>query len=198
MKRICGMAFGAALALAMPAEAYYLGAPDAEHAHATRLHEGIPSMARDPATGRLWAVWYGGVTPCEDSNNYLMVATSENDGDTWKEVLVYDPDGSGPVRAFDPEMWVSPDGKLQITWTERAVPVAETPTSGKWNYGHLSGADDRALASSDRLMMLTLDASKAPCAPYPTPRQIGTGVMMCKPILGPKGEWFFPVSIWWS
>ena len=183
---------------ATPADAYYLGAPDAAHAHATRQHEGIPSMARDPATGRLWAVWYGGVTPCEDSNNYLMIATSENGGDTWKEVLVYDPDGSGPVRAFDPEMWVSPDGKLQLTWTERTVPMAKESANGKWDYGHLAEHDDRALASSDRLMMLTLDASKEPCAPYPAPRPIGTGVMMCKPILGPKGEWFFPVSIWWT
>ena len=189
---------GTTLALVVPADAYYLGAPDAAHAHATRQHEGIPSMARDPATGRLWAVWYGGVTPCEDSNNYLMIATSENDGDTWKEVLVYDPDGSGPVRAFDPEMWVSPDGKLQLTWTERTVPMAKESANGKWDYGHLAGHDDRALASSDRLMMLTLDASKEPCAPYPAPRPIGTGVMMCKPILGPKGEWFFPVSIWWT
>ena len=189
---------GTALALVMPADAYYLGAPDAAHAHATRQHEGIPSMARDPATGRLWALWYGGITPCEDSNNYLMIATSDNDGDTWKEVLVYDPDGMGPVRAFDPEMWVSPDGKLQITWTERTVPMAEMSTNGKWNYARLSGSDDRALASSDRLMMLTLDASKEPCAPYPAPRPIGTGVMMCKPIVGPKGEWMFPVSIWWT
>ena len=198
MKVINLFVLGTALALVMPADAYYLGAPDAAHAHATRRHEGIPSMARDPATGRLWAVWYGGITPCEDSNNYLMVATSDNDGDTWKEVLVYDPDGIGPVRAFDPEMWVSPDGKLQITWSERTVPMAETPANGKWNYARLSGSDDRSLASSDRLMMLTLDASKEPCAPYPAPRQIGTGVMMCKPILGPKREWFFPVSIWWT
>ena len=33
---------------------------------------------------------------------------------------------------------------------------------------------------------------------YAAPRQIGTGVMMCKPIVGPKGEWMFPVSIWWA
>ncbi len=196
MKALCG--FMLAAVLTTPVEAYYLGAPDAEHAHAMRRHEGIPSMARDPATGRLWVVWYGGITPCEDSNNYLMIATSENDGDTWKEVLVYDPDGSGPIRAFDPEMWISPDGKLRITWTERAVPVVEKPAGGKWDYGHLSGAGDPGLCSRDRLMMFTLDASKAPCTPYPAPRQIGTGVMMCKPILGPKGEWFFPVSIWWS
>ena len=198
MRTIYGIMTVAALALAAPAEAYYIGAPDAEHAHATRRHEGIPSMARDPATGRLWAVWYGGITPCEDSNNYLMIATSENDGDTWKEVLVYDPDGIGPVRAFDPEMWVSPDGKLQVIWTERAVPMAEKPANGKWNYALLSGFNDSALVLGDRLMMLTLDASKEPSAPYPEPRQIGTGVMMCKPIVGPKGEWMLPVSIWWT
>ena len=198
MRAIEGFILGAALALTVPAEAYYLGAPDAAHSHAARRHEGIPSLARDPATGRLWAVWYGGITPAEDSNNYLMVATSVNDGDTWREVLVYDPDGMGPVRAFDPEMWISPDGKLQLTWTERAVPVAGAPTDKKMDFSHFAGHTNQALASDDRLMMLTLDASKEPCAPYPAPRQIGTGVMMCKPILGPKGEWFFPASIWWT
>ena len=86
---------GTTLALVVPADAYYLGAPDAAHAHATRQHEGIPSMARDPATGRLWAVWYGGVTPCEDSNNYLMIATSKNDGDTWKEADPYGTESAG-------------------------------------------------------------------------------------------------------
>ena len=55
MKAIQGLVLGTVLALAAPAEAYYLGAPNAEHAHAARRHEGIPSMARDPATGRLWA-----------------------------------------------------------------------------------------------------------------------------------------------
>ena len=179
------------------AKAYYLGVPDAHHAHAARRHEGIPSMARDPVTGRLWAVWYGGATPCEDSNNYLMVATSEDDGDTWREVLVYDPDGAGPVRAFDPEMWVSPDGKLRLTWTERTVPLAGEQ-DGKASFNDLAGHSDHPLALSDRLMMLTLDASKEPRAPYPAPRRIGTGVMMCKPILGPKGEWMLPVSIWWT
>ena len=58
--------------------------------------------------GRLWATWYAGETPGEDQNNYVVLTTSGDGGETWQEVLVVDPDGPGPVRAFDPEIWMVP------------------------------------------------------------------------------------------
>ena len=67
--------------------------PDADHAYATRRHQGIPSIAASPVNGRLWCTWYGGPTAGEDANNYAVLATSCDGGDTWKEVLVADPDG---------------------------------------------------------------------------------------------------------
>ena len=37
--------------------------------------------------GRLWAVWYAGITPAEDTNNYVVLSTSGDNGATWEEVL---------------------------------------------------------------------------------------------------------------
>jgi len=165
-----------------------------------RRHEGIPSIAVSPVTGRLWAVWYGGASNSEDSNNYLVLSTSADNGGTWKEVLIYDPDGEGPWRAFDSELWVSPDGKLRWFWTERKVKLRgslnkpDTPQL----LGIYAGHDDPEAVKTDRLMMMTLDADREPCAPFETPRIIGKGVMMCKPIVSTSGEWVLPVSHWFQ
>ena len=68
------------------------------HSPDNRAFQGIPSLAVAPG-GRLWATWYAGVTPGEDQNNYVVLSTSDDDGETWTEVLVVDPDETGPVRA---------------------------------------------------------------------------------------------------
>jgi hypothetical protein len=95
----------------------HIGAPLPQHAATQRAFQGIPSMAVAPG-GRLWANWYAGMTPAEDRNNYVVLATSGDGGATWREVLVVDPDDDGPVRAFDPELWVSPDGRLFVFWAQ--------------------------------------------------------------------------------
>lgn len=164
---------------------------------ANRLHEGIPSIAVDPKTGRLWATWYGGATNSEDSNNYVVLSTSSDRGATWKEVLIYDPDGEGPLRAFDCELWVSPDGRLRWFWSERKVRIR----------GSLNKPDTPELLcvyaghdhpESDRLLMMTLDADREPQEPFEPPRTIGKGVMMCKPIIAKNGDWVLPVSHWFQ
>ena len=93
----------------------HLGPPLPEHAVTNRAFAGIPSMAVAPK-GRMWATWYAGPTPAEDLNNYVVLSTSSDDGATWNELLTVDPDAGGPVRSFDPELWVSPDGRLFFFW----------------------------------------------------------------------------------
>jgi beta-xylosidase len=75
----------------------------------------------------MWAVWYAGISPGEDHNNYVVVATSGDSGKTWKEVLAIDPDGPGPARSYDPEIWIDPDGKLWVFWAQAA------PRAGTWS-----------------------------------------------------------------
>ena len=165
----------------------YLSPPDAGHSAAARRHTGIPSVAVAP-NGRLWVTWYGSPTGGEDSNNYCTLATSGDGGRSWCDVLVADPDGLGPRRGFDPEVWVSPQGKLIWTWTERLSPLAAD--SSVENAGCL--ADPK----NDRLMCVELASDCHPVAPYPEPRQIARGVMMCKPTVAGDGTWLFPVAHW--
>lgn len=159
----------------------YLNAPQlikdpaltVEHSPATRKFTGIPSLAVTEE-GRMWAIWYTGPTPGEDQNNYVVVSTSGDKGKTWKEVLAIDPDGSGPVRAYDPEVWVDPDRRLWIFWAQairRGGAVA-----GVWT--------------------LIIDDPESGDPVWPQPRRLTDGVMMCKPTVLTTGEWVLPVSFW--
>lgn len=145
-----------------------------DHAVTNRAFQGISSMAVSPG-GRLWVIWYAGETPGEDQNNYVVLSTSGDGGKTWTEALVVDPDGPGPVRAFDPEIWISPDGKLRIFWAQ-AIGHDGT-VSGTW-------------------MMDTADVESA-SPEWSKPVRITDGIMMCKPIALANGEWLAPISTWW-
>ena len=164
-------------------------APDAEHAPETRRFSGISSLAVSPSGKRLWATWYAGKTDGEDSNNYVVLATSADGGENWKEVLIADPDGEGPRRNFDCEVWVAPDGKLRWSWTERPTEVRGDDPKTRFP-GRPQGL------RGDVLSMVTLDAETEPAAPYPAVRDIGRGVMMCKPIALRSGRWLFPAAQW--
>jgi CubicO group peptidase (beta-lactamase class C family) len=152
----------------------YVGVPKLpDHAANNRAFQGIPSMAVAPG-GRLWANWYAGITPGEDHNNYVAVTTSGDDGKTWREVLVIDPDGPGPVRAFDPELWVAPTGRLFVFWAQ--ADGHDGSVAGVWCV-HTDNPDDERPQWSQ-------------------PRRLTDGIMMCKPVVLSTGEWVLPASTW--
>jgi hypothetical protein len=165
----CG--FGAEPDLLAPPQ--YIGPPQAQHAVTNRAFQGIPSMAVSPR-GRLWANWYAGKTPNEDQNNYVVLTTSGDGGVTWREVLVVDPDGEGPLRTFDPELWVAPDGKLRVFWAQARG--HEATVGGVWC---LEIADPE---------------SEQPVGGKPV--RVTDGVMMCKPLVLKTGQWVLPASTW--
>ncbi len=138
-----------------------------------RKFTGIPSIAISNE-GRIWAVWYTGITPDEDNNNYVVVATSGDQGDTWKEILVVDPDAAGPVRAYDPEVWMAPDGNLWVFWAQ-AIKHNGT-VAGVW-------------------AMTTKDPDNEN-PKWSKPKRLTDGVMMCKPLVLSTGEWVLPASTW--
>lgn len=146
---------------------YYKYSPD------SREFTGISSMAVSK-NGRMWAVWYAGVTPNEDNNNYVVVATSEDNGENWEEILAIDPDGGGPVRAYDPEVWIDPNGEVWVFWAQAI--------------GH-NGSVAGVWATRTKDLM-----NKFPN--WSKPQRLTDGVMMCKPTVLSSGEWILPASTW--
>lgn len=146
-----------------------------KYATENRQFTGISSLAITPE-GRMWAVWYAGLTPGEDLNNYVVVATSDDEGETWQEVLTIDPDEGGPVRAFDPEIWIDPDGKLWVFWAQQIRDLRRSTSNGVW--------------------AITTSNPEEENPEWSDPRRLVDGVMMCKPIVLSTGEWVLPVSYW--
>lgn len=158
-----------------PEPPQHAGPPLALHVVTNRAFTGIPSMAVSPG-GRLWATWYAGITPGEDHNNYVVLSTSGDQGNTWKEVLIVDPDASGPRRTFDPELWLAPDGKVRWFWADRV------------------GSDPK----TDGLWMIELADPDSEQTKWTPPVCVAHGVMMCKPLLLSSGEWVLPVCTWFT
>ena len=143
-----------------------------DYASANRKFTGIPSLAISPG-GQLWAVWYAGITPAEDYNNYVVVAKSGDKGESWQEILVIDPDGPGQARAFDPQVWVDPDGQLWVFWAQHVYRDSTRNTS-LW-----------AVSTPDP------DAAEPI---WSAPRKVSNGVMMGKPVVLSNQEWALPLS----
>jgi hypothetical protein len=141
----------------------------------TRKFQGISSLAVTDK-GTIWAVWYAGPTPGEDKNNYVVVARSDDDGKSWQEQFTIDPDGPGDIRAFDPEVWVDPQGKLWVFWAQHPASDRLNPHSGVW-----------AVVTEDA------DSQKVK---WSAPRRLTEGIMMCKPTVLSDGKWLLPASTW--
>jgi len=152
---------------------YYKYSKDSRH------FTGIPSLAIAHG-GRMWATWYAGPTPSEDANNYVVLSTSNDNGNTWEEVLVVDPDGAGIVRSYDPEVWLDPSGKLWVFWAQ-----ANTEKSKISEGGYIAG-----------VWAITCENPDAKNPKWTEPKRIWDGIMMCKPTVLSTGEWLLPVSTW--
>lgn len=151
-----------------------LADPGPGYADASRRFQGIPTIERS-AAGGFWAAWYGGGVT-EDRHNHVLVATAAGPGEAWSHpCLVIDPDGEGPVRAFDPCLWHDPTGRLWLFWAQ----------------GYERHTDER---SGVWAVTTTQSDSEAPS--WSDPVRLCDGIMMNKPIVLSSGEWLLPVARW--
>ncbi len=145
--------------------------PDTHYSSALRSWQGIPGIERTRC-GRLFATWYSGGED-EGVKNYVLIVTSDDDGLTWSEpLLVIDPPGD--VRAFDPVLWIDPQDRLWLFWSQ---------SQGQWN-------------GRGGVWFIRCDSPDIEASVWTTPRRIANGVMMNKPLVRAGGEWLLPISGW--
>ena len=141
-----------------------------DYARAKRTCSGVPSLAVSRG-GRLWAAWFSGTTPGEIIERcphaYVVVSTSGDGGKTWKEVLAIDPDGAGPLKAYDPHPWIDPDGKLWVFFT-LPFPLHK------------------------HAWAITTEDGDQENAAWSQPRPVFEGPLLNRPIVLANGDWLFP------
>lgn len=143
----------------------------------TRRHQGIPGIERLDS-GRLFATWYGGELNGEGPGNYVILATSADNGLSWKEIQVVAPTRADE-RAYDPTLWLDPDGKLWWSWSQCV-------TTGIWDvFDGRSG-----------VWVAVCDDPDTDSPVWSAPRRIAEGVMMNKPTVLSDGSWAFPTALW--
>jgi predicted neuraminidase len=145
--------------------------PGEKYQRKNRKWQGIPGIERTP-DGILWATWYSGGHG-EGPDNYVIVVCSKDGGKTWsKPLLAIDPPDD--IRAFDPCLWVSPDGKLHLFWS----------MSKNWWDG-IGG-------------VWTMVAEKNIQGDFvwSKPSRIADGIMMNKPVVLSTGKVLFPIAVW--
>lgn len=146
---------------------------DKDAVKSARGAQGVPAIERT-VDGRLWAAWYAGRSPrgVESSSSYVVLATSSDDGHSWREKLLIR--AGRFVHTYDPCLWIDPDGRLWFFWAQSAG--VQDGRMGVWGM-----------------------VSRNPDADSPTwsnPRRIANGVMLNKPTVLANGDWLLCVGLW--
>jgi hypothetical protein len=82
-----------------------------------RIFQGCPQVEISER-GRLWATWFGSNVQAERApyhkDQFSVISTSADDGETWKEVFVFDPSELLGGGASDPMLWKDPKGNIRF------------------------------------------------------------------------------------
>lgn len=149
--------------------------PTADSVLAGRRHEMVPTVAVSGDGGVLFLAWYTG-GPGEGPGNFVTVAVSTDNGESWSEdeLVVYPKEPS--TRFFDPVLWK--DGNDQV-WLFYIVSV------GGLHWDGLGGVN---------ALPIEWDGEKILCG---EPQLLSYGIMMNKPIeLSQRDLTLYPVSVW--
>lgn len=150
--------------------------PEEKHKTSKREFQGIPGIEITP-NGKLWATWYsGGVN--EGPDNFILLISSIDGGKNWSEpIAVVDPPDK--IRAYDPTLWIAPDGVLRWFWAQT------------WS------SENRIISNGiDGVWFAECSDFESDAPQWSEPKRIANGVMMNKPIVMSDGTWAFPSAMW--
>ncbi|MFC0181185.1 BNR repeat-like domain-containing protein [Pseudarcicella hirudinis] len=138
-----------------------------------RGYQGCPAIGFN--NGIYYAAWFAGVKG-EELNNYITIATSSDNGQTWGQNKLLIAPLIDSVRQIDPSFWKDKFGALHLSWLV-SKGIWDGAANGTWHV--------KIKQVSDKIQITK---------PYP----LFHGVMNVKPIHLNKDstEILFPVSGW--
>ncbi len=81
----------------------------------TRLFQSSPTITH--TGGRYWSAWYANNQfPQDDVGNFIVVASSDDQGKTWTEQFYLAYDQKSQNKAFNPQLWVATNGDLWVLY----------------------------------------------------------------------------------
>lgn len=144
-----------------------------KYADNLRKFQGVPSI-ECAANGRLWATWYGGGEK-EGPENYVMLATSGDDGRNWSDLkIVID----SPMRTSEPGLWHDPAGRLWLMWNQYPTDLLE-PNSTLWAIVTSDPDSANPVWEAPRLLAKELNCFN-------------------KPLVLSDGTWLWPSGSWYK
>ncbi|MBE6760947.1 MAG: exo-alpha-sialidase [Ruminococcaceae bacterium] len=121
-----------------------------------------------------------GYTFLGGENHYCYVAVMRSrDGIVWEDpIAVFDPDGDGPARTFEPILWTSHDRKrIYLSYTQAAGTSSNVGGKvGTW--------------------ITYTDNPEDPCPEWSTPIRVIDGMTDSKPFLATDGYWYWSTAFW--
>jgi len=158
--------------LALQVPQVFFNPGEDQYSGTRRMFQGIPGIER-AGNGRLWVSRFSGSTGEDAPDNYVLLITSGDDGQTWSNPkVVIDMPGTR-VRLCDPCLWIDPFGRLWFFWAQIYSPHVNR---GVW-----------AIVTEN-----PEDADPE----WSAPRRLCEGIMLNKPLVLSNGDWLLPTSIW--
>jgi hypothetical protein len=153
--------------------------PTEKHSVANRRFQGIPGIAVSSG-GRAFATCYAG-RQGEGPDNHVLLFLSDDHGVNWTEAVAVVDHPHPNVRAFDPVVWLAPDGRFFLFWTQS-----------------FSEEENHTFDGRSGVWFSVLETPDGPASEFRwTPsRRIGDGIMMNKPTVLRDGTWALPISMW--
>jgi len=155
-------------------------APSEKHSERLRFWQGCPSVASTPK-GRLFAAWYSGGTGEPSPDQYNLLIKSDDGGKTWTDpLLVVDSLQESRIRAIDIQLWLDPEKRLWLFWTQRDDKIKDKEP------GHLS------------VFAIVCENPDAAALSWSEPRYLSEGFLRCQPTALSDGRYVLCAYDWLS
>ena len=140
-----------------------------------RAWQGIPAI-ESAHNGRLWCAFFSGGSKEPDPENFILLTTSQDNGETWSNPasIIAPP---GLTRAYDPALWHDPDGRLWLFFNQANL---ETKDFSVWAMTTETSHDTKPVWGKPRKVAL----------------HVPFAFRLNKPTVLTTGEWLLPVT--WS